>query len=296
MIVSKMLHVSRKDILADYFILGLSNMQGMISQTEVELSVISKNFFFTFFNLFILFTVLGSVANISPLLKESLHDIGYIAHLLATKLEKYGQFYTNLILLQGVGLFPFKLLEFGSISLYPISLMGAKTPRGNSVLITNPLISEDFFVVADGDARRLCRASPTTDFQIRLLPPANAAHIYRLHRLQRSTSGRLHPLLRPPLLHHRLLHLQIPTSVRHGPQPTLDGAGLAHYLLPQHPRGGRLPSGHVRLARLQRRLHPLSRRGAAHLLHDLVQLFLRAHVRAADEIHRSEQYSSEKLG
>lgn len=30
----------------------------MISQEEVELSVISKNFFFTFFNLFLAFTVL----------------------------------------------------------------------------------------------------------------------------------------------------------------------------------------------------------------------------------------------
>ncbi|KAF3926326.1 hypothetical protein AA313_de0201357 [Arthrobotrys entomopaga] len=36
----------------------LSNMQGMISQADVERSVISKNFFFTFFNLFLIFTVL----------------------------------------------------------------------------------------------------------------------------------------------------------------------------------------------------------------------------------------------
>ena len=36
----------------------LSNLQGMISQADVELSVISKNFFFTFFNLFFAFSVL----------------------------------------------------------------------------------------------------------------------------------------------------------------------------------------------------------------------------------------------
>ena len=36
----------------------LSRFQGMLSQADVELSVISKNFFFTFFNLFFAFSVL----------------------------------------------------------------------------------------------------------------------------------------------------------------------------------------------------------------------------------------------
>lgn len=36
----------------------LSTLQGMISQADVELSVISKNFFFAFFNLFFAFSVL----------------------------------------------------------------------------------------------------------------------------------------------------------------------------------------------------------------------------------------------
>ena len=35
----------------------LANMQGMTSQGDVELSIISKNFFFVFFNLFIVFSV-----------------------------------------------------------------------------------------------------------------------------------------------------------------------------------------------------------------------------------------------
>ena len=105
-------------------------MQGMISQSDVELSVISKNFFFTFFNLFFLYTVLGSATNLLVLLKESLNHSDYITNQLAMQLERFGQFYANLIILQGLGLLPLRLLEFGSVTLYPITLMGAKTPRG----------------------------------------------------------------------------------------------------------------------------------------------------------------------
>ena len=112
-------------------------MQGMISQGEVELSVISKNFFFTFFNLFLLYTVLGSATNLFTPLKRSYYDAGYIANQLAKQLEKFGQFYINLIVLQGIGLLPLRLLEFGSLSLYPILLMGAKTPRGKSSTVRN---------------------------------------------------------------------------------------------------------------------------------------------------------------
>ncbi len=111
-------------------------MQGMISQGEVELSVISKNFFFTFYNLFIFYTVLGSATNLTATLdnlKDALKDTSYVANQLATRIEDYGQFYINLIILQGLGLLPLRLLEFGSLSLYPITLMGAKTPRGKDI-------------------------------------------------------------------------------------------------------------------------------------------------------------------
>jgi calcium permeable stress-gated cation channel len=102
----------------------------MISQGEVELSVISKNFFFTFFNLFVVWTITSAATNYYSLLKESLKDTTLIATLLAKYLGTLTQFYTNLIVLQGIGLFPLRLLMFGSVALYPITLMGAKTPRG----------------------------------------------------------------------------------------------------------------------------------------------------------------------
>jgi len=107
---------------------GLSNLQGTISQGEIELSVISKNFFFTYFNFFIIFTALGTVA-MTP------DDLGNVplrktALQLARSIQELRGFYVNYIILQGLGLFPFRLLEVGSVMLYPIGLIGAKTPRG----------------------------------------------------------------------------------------------------------------------------------------------------------------------
>lgn len=105
----------------------------MISQGDVELSVISKNFFFTFFNFFILFTILGTASNLVDLLTqfgEKFTSATEIAFALANSLARLLGFYTNFIILQAFGLFPFRLLEFGALSLYPIYLIGAKTPRG----------------------------------------------------------------------------------------------------------------------------------------------------------------------
>jgi hypothetical protein len=111
----------------------LANMQGMISQGDVELSVISKNFFFTFFNFFILFTILGTASGFLAMLAmfaKNLTSATQIAYALAESLSNLLGFYTNFIILQGFGLFPLRLMEFGALSLYPIYLIGAKTPRG----------------------------------------------------------------------------------------------------------------------------------------------------------------------
>jgi len=114
-------------------------MQGMISQGEVELSLISKNFFFTFFNLFGVLTIFGTFSkfygfydNFQEVFKEL--STTQLAYALASSLERLAPFYVNLIVLQGLGLFPFRLLEFGSVATYPIYLVGAKTPRGKQVL------------------------------------------------------------------------------------------------------------------------------------------------------------------
>lgn len=123
-------------------------MQGMSSLGEIELSVISKNFFFVFFNYFIIFTVLGTFSNFYNFwqnFQDSLKDTTKVAYTLARSLQGLLAFYNNLVILQGLGLFPFRLLEFGSVILYPIYRMGCKTPRGKqknvaaaAMMMTNP--------------------------------------------------------------------------------------------------------------------------------------------------------------
>jgi hypothetical protein len=124
----------------------LANKQGMISQGDVELSVISKNFFFTFFNVFLVFTAFGTASKFWPVLQESFKDATKIAYRLATSVKLLAIFYTNFILLQSVGLLPFRLLEFGSVSLYPITRMGAKTPRDYAELVKPPVFKYGFYL------------------------------------------------------------------------------------------------------------------------------------------------------
>jgi hypothetical protein len=121
------------NVLVPFLYDWLANMQGMISQGDVELSVISKNFFFTFFNFFILFTVLGTASGFLAMLHkfaEKFTSATQIAYALAQSLSNLLGFYTNFIILQAFGLFPLRLMELGSLTLYPVYLIGAKTPRG----------------------------------------------------------------------------------------------------------------------------------------------------------------------
>ncbi|EEH16473.2 hypothetical protein PABG_06560 [Paracoccidioides brasiliensis Pb03] len=122
----------------------LANLQGMTSQGDAELSLISKNFFFTFFNLFLVFTVFATASNFYGLfenLRDVLRDTTTIAFALARSLETLAPFYTNLIVLQGLGLFPFRLLEFGSVFLYPFQRFSANTPRDFADLGQPPVFS-----------------------------------------------------------------------------------------------------------------------------------------------------------
>lgn len=127
----------------------LSNHQGMMSRGDVELSIISKNFFFSFFNLFLLFTVFGTASTFYGFfenLRDAFKDATTIAFALATSLEGFAPFYINLMVLQGLGLFPFRLLEFGSVALYPFQFLRAQTPREYAELSTPPKFSYGFSI------------------------------------------------------------------------------------------------------------------------------------------------------
>ena len=69
-----------------------------------------------------------------------------IANGIAKSLQQLLDFYVNFILLQGLGLFPFRLLEIGSVSLYPITRIGAKTPRDYAELVQPPTFRFGFYL------------------------------------------------------------------------------------------------------------------------------------------------------
>lgn len=136
-------------VLVPYLYYYLSWCQGQISKGDIELSAISKNFFFTFFNFFIVFTVLGTASKFYEVFAkfgDAIRDIQKVAWTMAYSLGRLLNFYVNFIILQGVGLFPFRMLEVGSVSLYPIMLMGAKTPRDYAELVQPPVFSYGFYL------------------------------------------------------------------------------------------------------------------------------------------------------
>ncbi|USW57463.1 Putative calcium-dependent channel, 7TM region phosphate [Septoria linicola] len=136
-------------VLVPYLYYYLSWFQGQISKGDIELSAISKNFFFTFFNFFIVFTVLGTASKFYEVFAkfgDAIRDIQKVAWTMAYSLGRLLNFYVNFIILQGVGLFPFRMLEVGSVSLYPIMLMGAKTPRDYAELVQPPVFSYGFYL------------------------------------------------------------------------------------------------------------------------------------------------------
>jgi hypothetical protein len=118
-----------------YFYEVLSEAQGYISNSEVELATLSKNFFYIFFNLFLVFTLAGTASNVWALLG----DTTKIAYELANSLKTLSLFYVDLILLQGLGMFPFRLLQVGDVFLEIIAkIFYCRTPRDYRQLYYTP--------------------------------------------------------------------------------------------------------------------------------------------------------------
>lgn len=110
------------NFLMPYIYVYLSYAQGYVSHGEVELSVISKNFFYVFFNMFVVFTIASSYWSF-------LKDTTKLAYELAEKLREFSLFYVDLIILQGIGMFPFRLLQFGTVMRFPLLAIHCKSPR-----------------------------------------------------------------------------------------------------------------------------------------------------------------------
>ncbi|KAK9369016.1 hypothetical protein V1509DRAFT_620844 [Lipomyces kononenkoae] len=130
------------NVLIPFLYNGLSTLQGYISHGDVELSVVGKNFFYIFFNLFLLFTVAGTLSNFI----KYLQDTTKMASKLAISLQSLSHFYINLIILQGIGMIPFRLLEFGVVFKYPFIKSFSKTPRDYHNLYKPPNFNYGFFL------------------------------------------------------------------------------------------------------------------------------------------------------
>lgn len=121
------------NIVMPYFYIWITKRQGYTSRGDEELSAISKNFFYTFVNLFLVFTLFGTAI---------LTDTAQLAYQLADSLQKLSLFYVDLIILQGIGIFPYKLLLLGNLIKYPIkNFFWCKTPRNYLDLYKPPVFN-----------------------------------------------------------------------------------------------------------------------------------------------------------
>lgn len=127
------------NVLVPFLYNWLSNLQGYISHGDVELSVIGKNFFYIFFHLFLVFTLIGTA---SFFWTESENS----GTQLASALHQKSTFYIDLIILQGIGMIPFRLLEFGVVFKYPFLRIFSKTPRDYYNLYKPPNFNYGFFL------------------------------------------------------------------------------------------------------------------------------------------------------
>ncbi|SCU81751.1 LADA_0C00870g1_1 [Lachancea dasiensis] len=120
-----------------YFYEFLTSRQGLVSYSEEEVSLVSKNFFYIFVNLFLVFTLAGTASNYWGYLS----DTTKIAYQLATSVKEFSLFYVDLIILQGIGMFPFKLLLAGSLIGFPFVKIKCKTPRQERALMKPPIFN-----------------------------------------------------------------------------------------------------------------------------------------------------------
>lgn len=123
---------SLMNVLFPYLYKYLTLKQGYNLTSEVELSTLLKNFFFIFFILFLVFTITGTLWDYVT----SIGDTTKFASQLAGSLRKLSLFYVDLILLQGLAMFPVKLLQIGDFvilnvigKLFFLKSIFLKTPR-----------------------------------------------------------------------------------------------------------------------------------------------------------------------
>lgn len=121
------------NIVMPYFYIWVTKRQGYTSHGDEELSIVSKNFFYVFVNLFLVFTLFGTAI---------ISDTAQLAYQLAYSLQRLSLFYVDFIILQGLGIFPYKLLLLGNLLKFSISnMIWCKTPRDYLNLYKPPVFN-----------------------------------------------------------------------------------------------------------------------------------------------------------
>ncbi|KAG7195630.1 uncharacterized protein KQ657_003397 [Scheffersomyces spartinae] len=121
------------NIIVPFFYVWISSKQGFTSHGGEELASVSKNFFYIFVNLFLVFTVFGTLEDTTTT---------KIAYDLAKLLKDLSLFYVDLIVLQGLGMFPYKLLLLGNLMQFQVrQLFYCKTPRDYINLYETPVFN-----------------------------------------------------------------------------------------------------------------------------------------------------------
>lgn len=138
------------NLVIPYFYRFLSKMQGYSSNSDIELSTLLKNFFYIFFNFFLLFIITGTIWDYLSFIR----DTTKIPFELARSLKKKSLFYIDLILLQGLGMFPIRLLQIGDVVLLN--------------LLSKMFLLKDIILKTPRDYRFYYFTPPVFDFGIQL--------------------------------------------------------------------------------------------------------------------------------
>ncbi|KAG0317019.1 hypothetical protein BGZ99_006549 [Dissophora globulifera] len=105
---------------------ALCERQGIQSRSGVARSLYNKYFTFILFNVVLVFTVVGTWAQ---LVNKVYHNIGELTLLLAASLPRVAPFFVNYLILKGIGLFPLQLLQIGEVIDQVVHGILSKTPR-----------------------------------------------------------------------------------------------------------------------------------------------------------------------
>lgn len=120
------------NIVIPYFYVWILARQGFTLHSDEEIALVLKNFFYIFVNLFLVFTLAGTVL---------LTNTAEFASQFAQLLKRVLLFYVDLIILQGVGIFPYKLLLLGQLVKFPLTAWWCTTPRDYLALYKPPVFN-----------------------------------------------------------------------------------------------------------------------------------------------------------